>query len=695
VALDWDWEFEEEDDGTPAPREGPRLGPTQSVRATAAAAAGAPWTPTPGPKPTRTPKPSSTPKPTRTPTPTSTPKTPTPTRTPTPSKTPTPSPTATSTRTPKPTQTPKPTGTPRPIGTPPPVDDRTGPGARGGAIPIRRTPPPGMPVTRWAAITAALLTPEVEDALAAQDEARERGETLDVDSRRILTETATAIDNEIGRWERGEPLDPADPEAEAPAPPPVDLGPPDTSATPLEPGNPDDTSNPEDPLSTAGIGQRAAAAPPLPRTLDPRDRQSNVPLAPSTTRATPPPTAPRPASSLPSTLPDLGPPPPLPPPTIPRPPAAPRPSTTPTPPRPTTPPPAARPSTPPTAPTPPPPVSIAPPPRTPFEADPEGALIGEGPLRGSIEAAGGRPTESNARRAANEVQQVREGGWQGNTTGWQALAQRAAAAWEQQYKEAPGSVQAKERQAYEKDPDSLKRTILDINSPFADYREAWIGAFKEGQDVPGARDFDQSLQGTGSHYQSPFGPLTEDSFSDEPEPLYPDNRITNEIDAGGTPREYTPSGSAPLPPLETELESSALDEGLEDNLMYREMGDIPPKGDEIPPGWGHGYVETLPYDDEGMGERVNEEGISTEWDDYIPGPLPSRRPPYRGVDAPHEMYREMGEEIIDLGPPIEVEVIEAEIIPEEEAVYGEYEDEEEYEDEGGDDFEYDYYEEEW
>jgi hypothetical protein len=110
-----------------------------------------------------------------------------------------------------------------------------------------------MPVTRWAAITAALLTPEVEDALAAQDEARERGETLDVDSRRILTETATAIDNEIGRWERGEPLDPADPEAEAPAPPPVDLGPPDTSATPLEPGNPDDTSNPEDPLSTAGI----------------------------------------------------------------------------------------------------------------------------------------------------------------------------------------------------------------------------------------------------------------------------------------------------------------------------------------------------------------------------------------------------------------------------------------------------------
>lgn len=106
------------------------------------------------------------------------------------------------------------------------------------------------------------------------------------------------------------------------------------------------------------------------------------------------------------------------------------------------------------------------------------------------------------------------------------MARQAAAAWKQQYEQQPDTLQAKEKRAYEQDPGSLTKTILDVDSPYADYREAWIGAFKQGQDVPMARSFDEGLRGTGSHYQSPFDSLA--TAAAEPSP-------TAEPTAGGNP----------------------------------------------------------------------------------------------------------------------------------------------------------------
>ncbi len=50
------------------------------------------------------------------------------------------------------------------------------------------------------------------------------------------------------------------------------------------------------------------------------------------------------------------------------------------------------------------------------------------------------------------------------------------------------------REAYERDPRALYRTIMDEDSPFRHYRESYIGAFEEGQDVPLARDIDRAAR---------------------------------------------------------------------------------------------------------------------------------------------------------------------------------------------------------
>jgi len=89
-----------------------------------------------------------------------------------------------------------------------------------------------------------------------------------------------------------------------------------------------------------------------------------------------------------------------------------------------------------------------------------------------------------------ELGEVKEKGYQGRNGGWRTAAQRAASAWIRQYETQPENLDPKERRAYEADPSSLQNTILDANSPFRDYREAWIGAWRAGEDVEGAADFD-------------------------------------------------------------------------------------------------------------------------------------------------------------------------------------------------------------
>src|SRR5215471_3559206 len=149
-----------------------------------------------------------------------------------------------------------------------------------------------------------------------------------------------------------------------------------------------------------------------------------------------------------------------------------------------------------TVPTPAPPPSIAPPP---FMQDTTGAVLPENQLTRAIARAGGRPTQAVTSRVAGEIGDVFQpfdrGGWRGDTGGWRTLAQEAAAAWEQQYRDAPSTLDPAERAAYERDPNRgtprsvLYTQILDPNSPFRNYRESWIGAVRAGQVVPDSQAF--------------------------------------------------------------------------------------------------------------------------------------------------------------------------------------------------------------
>jgi hypothetical protein len=137
-----------------------------------------------------------------------------------------------------------------------------------------------------------------------------------------------------------------------------------------------------------------------------------------------------------------------------------------------------------------------------------------------------------AERAAGEIRDVfrpgDQGGWRGDTGGWRTLAQRAAEAWEEQFKADPNSLRPSEREAYRADPKALYRTILDANSPFADYRESYIGAVRAGQlGVPGGAEFAEELRPYGA---APTGYVP------------PSAGISQTTDQGGVPRVKTPSG---------------------------------------------------------------------------------------------------------------------------------------------------------
>jgi hypothetical protein len=181
---------------------------------------------------------------------------------------------------------------------------------------------------------------------------------------------------------------------------------------------------------------------------------------------------------------------------------------------------------------PPKPAEPPPPPRPPFADDPEGATLAPSRFTRAIARAGGKPTQKVAERAAGEIRDVfrpgDQGGWRGDTGGWRTLAQRAAEAWEEQFKADPNSLRPSEREAYRADPKALYRTILDANSPFADYRESYIGAVRAGQlGVPGGAEFAEELRPYGA---APTGYVP------------PSAGISQTTDQGGVPRVKTPSG---------------------------------------------------------------------------------------------------------------------------------------------------------
>jgi len=188
-----------------------------------------------------------------------------------------------------------------------------------------------------------------------------------------------------------------------------------------------------------------------------------------------------------------------------------------------------------------PPPSITPPepprPRNPFEPIDQGPEVDQGPLRRAINQAGGRATGATVGNVARGISGVIKEGYQGDTADWRTLAHAAANAWLKQYESNPDTLRQSERRAYEQDPASLHRSILSIDSPYSDYREAWIGAYRNGQLVPDADLFDADLRGLGgTDYQSPF--KTEDHAS-----------VTDQGDQGDQGTQMPPSISPPEPDL--------------------------------------------------------------------------------------------------------------------------------------------------
>lgn len=469
--------------------------------------------------------------------------------------------------------------TPTPAGS---ITNRQGPGARGGDIPVRRTPPEWMDPTRWQQIASVAFPPDVLAALDKQD----RGETLDPSERQALVDANQIVIGEVNRALRGEPFDPdvaQEPAQRGPIDPatgsPPDIGPPsgiEPIALPPQPAInapfQDDQREPAAP--TPGLVTQDT------RISDPRDAPANTGLGTSQRPATAASSAPPPAAAAPPARPappagGVGAQPNLPPPVSIGPPPKPIPTTPPATapgplPRPSSPPraqaappaaPPARPAAPPPEPAAPPPPDLGPPP---FAQDDQGPLLGEGPLRGSIERAGGRPTPTVARQVSGEAEGIRTGGYQGRTGGWSTLAQAAADAWERQYNERPQDLRADERAAYQRDPNSLRQTILDANSPFSRYRESWIGAFRAGEDVIGGKELAGQLSAQGD-FQNPYG----------------------NTDASGAPREYTPvssvrtSGGEP-PPAEIESDGS-MREYTPTSAVH--TSGVPPHADdaEVPP----------------------------------------------------------------------------------------------------------------
>lgn len=176
-------------------------------------------------------------------------------------------------------------------------------------------------------------------------------------------------------------------------------------------------------------------------------------------------------------------------------------------------------------------------------------------------------------REIGEVFRPRDqGGYRGDTGGWRTLAHQSADAWEEQYHSDPNSLRPSERQAYERDPSTLHRTILNADSPFRDYRESWIGATRAGQIVPTSAEFSEELR--------PFGGA--------PRSFEPDSGISQVTDRGGVPREMTPQQSGP--PGSPRVEpGSGISQTTDRGGVPREMtpqGSGPPGSSRIEPGSG-------------------------------------------------------------------------------------------------------------
>lgn len=462
-----------------------------------------------------------------------------------------------------------------------------------------------MPADRWARIQAAVITPEVEDAMRKQA----IGERLTEEERKILAEADYYIDKSIRGWETGDPNDVfAQPTAT-----PVPTGTPEPVGTP-QPGDPNfptgvpDLSPPPEPGDTV-------YGPPLPQARsingpyqsddiltvedmfgnqlimtpdqfyneDPSYRGTVIAVEPAGTRDT---TIPRPAPP-----PEAA---PVPTPTTPASPPGTPPAVASAPPAPVAAPPS-RPAAPPTHPAAPPtaarppgappikeppsrnapgnarpaPAPVVPdigpptppPPPPPFEQDTGGALLPSGRFPRAIEQAGGRPTQRVAERVGREIGEVfrpgEQGGYRGDTGGWRTLAHQSANAWEEQYRADPTSLRPSERQAYEKDPNTLHRTILNADSPFRDYRESWIGATRAGQIVPTSSEFSGDLR--------PFGAA--------PPSFGAGTGISDVTDRGGVPRETTPgarTAEARVIPAE--------EAPVAGNLDLSEFGGVPELG---------------------------------------------------------------------------------------------------------------------
>ena len=253
--------------------------------------------------------------------------------------------------------------------------------------------------------------------------------------------------------------------------------------------------------------------------------------------------------------------------------------------------------------------NLAPPP-SPFESDPGGALLPEGRFTRAIEAAGGRRTQRVAAKVAGEIgdvyrQPIGQMGYRGDTGGWRTLAHQAAAAWEQQYHDAPDTLRPSERAAYERNPASLHQSILAADSPFRDYRESWIGAARAGDKVPGADDFNREVRAFPESRPAEMA-------------TRPWDFGTNDREASGAPREKTPS-----PVM-----------GPGGRVMDR-----PPEMAGLPWDWGTNDLEAtgaprertpasseprqvVPYADQPLAEGEVPGQSPLEQDRYIPPPMP-------------------------------------------------------------------------
>lgn len=513
----------------------------------------------PSPTPTRTPSPTRTPAPTRTPVPT---RTPAPTRTPVP---PTP------TREPTPTRTPSPTRIPtlQPVGTPRPLPGRgTGVGARGRPIDVIRTPPPDISAAHWARIAAVAFPPEVLAVIDKQD----RGEALTDEERATLIQADNDVREAIDSTRRtGDPFPapaapaaPAEAAPEATAPEVPDIGAPDPNAPVLGPALPPEISSANYPEERTPGERRGEPMPPYDPSMAPKPPPSIAPPLPA-------PTAP-PARPAAPTAPPVAPPPSKP---------------APTPPRPAPPVRAAAPAAPSAPPKPAPSATSRsappPPPPPPFESDPEGALIDQGPLRGAIETAGGRPTARVAGRVAREISETIPKGYQGQTGGWRTEAAAAARAWEHQYRVAPDTLAPAEKEAYRRDPKSLYANLDNLaSSPYRDYLESWIGAYRSGnRDIPMATDLDAQLRGY-DEYQSPY---------DRERPPAPGVVADTGVDVG-LGSEETPAdlGAPPAEPIPQDIAAdSGADVGLSepiaemDRLPVEDIAAPEPMPEEAPP----------------------------------------------------------------------------------------------------------------